>query len=123
MGFLKKVFKRKEGGTFLGNIIRGVASNYTGGILGSGAQMKKGPSVQEQIDQALANSQAGASQQQVVSSPAPSPLDPLSAKLNDFLSKSTKDVTIQGGLDKNTKWYIGGALGAVLLVVLLTRKK
>ncbi len=37
MGFLKNIFKRKEGGTFVGNLIRGGSSAMTGGILGSGA--------------------------------------------------------------------------------------
>lgn len=31
------LFKKKVGGTFLGNLVRGVASKYTGGILGGGA--------------------------------------------------------------------------------------
>ncbi len=36
MGFLKNIFKRKEGGTKLGNLLRGTSSALTGGILGSG---------------------------------------------------------------------------------------
>lgn len=37
MGFLKNIFKKKPGGTLLGNLVRGVSSAATGGILGSGA--------------------------------------------------------------------------------------
>lgn len=32
MGFLKKIFKKKPGGTLVGNIFRGAASKITGGI-------------------------------------------------------------------------------------------
>ncbi len=32
MGLLKNIFKKKPGGTFVGNLIRGVASKVTGGI-------------------------------------------------------------------------------------------
>lgn len=39
MGFLKKMFKKKPGGTFFGNLVRGTASKYTGGILGNGKHM------------------------------------------------------------------------------------
>ncbi len=35
--FLKKVFKKKEGGTAVGNIIRIAANKATGGIIGTGA--------------------------------------------------------------------------------------
>lgn len=34
--FLKKVFKAKKGGTFVGNLIRGAANKVSGGILGNG---------------------------------------------------------------------------------------
>lgn len=40
MGFLSKIFKRKKGGTFLGNMLRGASSKLTGGILGSGAGLE-----------------------------------------------------------------------------------
>lgn len=41
MGFLKNIFKKKEGGSKLGNLLRGVSSSFTGGILGSGAGLAK----------------------------------------------------------------------------------
>lgn len=41
MGLFKNVFKRKEGGTFLGNMVRGVARQYSGGLLGNGMMMLK----------------------------------------------------------------------------------
>ena len=33
MGFFKKIFKRKPGGTFVGKLIRGVGDNFTGGLV------------------------------------------------------------------------------------------
>ena len=41
MGFFKKIFKRKKGGTFFGNLLRSTASAATGGILGSGVGLAK----------------------------------------------------------------------------------
>lgn len=41
MGFLKKLFKKKKGGTKLGNLIRGVANKVSGGKLGTGKNMLK----------------------------------------------------------------------------------
>jgi hypothetical protein len=35
MSFLKKAFGKKPGGSMLGNALRGVASNYSGGTLGN----------------------------------------------------------------------------------------
>lgn len=37
----KDIFKRKEGGTLLGNMVRGVVNNASGGLLGNGALMLK----------------------------------------------------------------------------------
>lgn len=36
MAFLGGLFKKKPGGTFVGNLIRGVASGVTGGLIGNG---------------------------------------------------------------------------------------
>lgn len=36
MSFFSKILKKKPGGTLLGNILRKVASAFTGGILGEG---------------------------------------------------------------------------------------
>lgn len=47
MGFFKNIFKRKKGGTKLGNLIRGVASSSTGGMLGSGQGLARWEAKQE----------------------------------------------------------------------------
>ncbi|AGO49231.1 structural protein [Cellulophaga phage phi18:4] len=51
MGFFKNIFKKKKGGTFLGNLVRGVSSSATGGILGSGAGLAKWEAEQAQKEQ------------------------------------------------------------------------
>lgn len=35
MGFFKNIFKRKPGGTVVGNLVRGVADNFSGGLYSS----------------------------------------------------------------------------------------
>lgn len=53
--------KRKEGGTVVGNILRGVVNNISGGLLGNGALMlKPGQSAQENNQAAIAAAAAGA---------------------------------------------------------------
>ena len=41
MSFLSGLFKRKPGGTFVGNLIRGAANKASGGLLGNGAMILK----------------------------------------------------------------------------------
>ena len=68
MSFFKKLFKRKKGGTFIGNLIRGVANKATGGILGNGVGLAKweakqekkeyNKAVQDEVNKRLKQSQA-----------------------------------------------------------------
>lgn len=51
MGFLSNIFKKKKGGTFVGNLLRGGASAFTGGLLGSGAGLQKWEAEQAQKEQ------------------------------------------------------------------------
>lgn len=39
MGFLSNIFKKKPGGTVVGNLIRGVVNKASSGVLGTGAGM------------------------------------------------------------------------------------
>lgn len=41
MSFLAKMFEKQAGGSTFGNVLRGVASKYTQGALGSGAELEK----------------------------------------------------------------------------------
>lgn len=49
MSFFSNIFKKKSGGTVVGNLIRGVASTATGGILGQGTELAKWEAEQAQI--------------------------------------------------------------------------
>lgn len=51
------LFKKKAGGTKVGNFIRGVASTATGGLLGAGANMIKLEPSQESHDALVKNAQ------------------------------------------------------------------
>ena len=48
MGFFKNIFKRKKGGTTVGNLIRGVASSVTNGAFGNGRDLSIWEAKQEQ---------------------------------------------------------------------------
>lgn len=52
MGFFKRLFKRKKGGTFFGNLLRKASSTVTGGILGSGVGLANWEAKQHAHDQA-----------------------------------------------------------------------
>lgn len=55
----KDLFKRKEGGTVVGNLLRGALNNVSGGLLGNGVFMLKDGQTEEQnqkqIEQAVIN--------------------------------------------------------------------
>lgn len=59
MSFLKKIFKAKEGGTLVGNLIRGSASSLTGGLLGQGV-MNQAMLAKQNQNQPVLNASAGA---------------------------------------------------------------
>lgn len=53
MSFFKDLFKRKPGGTFVGNLIRGVANKASYGLLGNGLfKLKEGESPDESNENA-----------------------------------------------------------------------
>lgn len=47
MGFFKNIFKKKPGGTFLGNLIRKGANVASGGVLGNGTELRAWEAKQE----------------------------------------------------------------------------
>lgn len=109
MSFFKDLFKRKPGGTFLGNLLRSAAHTASGGMLGNGAMMLKSDE--------SANSQSSTS-----SSPTPS-----------FLMSQIQAETVnQGGnmgaaimnnsIMKFARQHIkliGGLIGGVLFFTLI----
>ena len=65
MGFFKNIFKKKKGGTFVGNLIRGVASTATGGVLGSGAGLANWEAEQEAKELNALKAQIASQQKQI----------------------------------------------------------
>lgn len=60
MGAFKNLFKRKEGGTPLGNTIRGILKSTTNGLLGNGLLMKKaGETKAQENDRIIQSVSAG----------------------------------------------------------------
>ncbi|AXH78170.1 MAG: structural protein [Bacteriophage sp.] len=109
MGLLKKIFKKKPGGTFFGNLIRAGVSKVSGGILGSGANRL--PLVEgAQQQQTNQNIQENASQ------------SALAQTLSGLLQGATKDVTVKGGVDNKTIMVVGGVAVVGVLIALLMKK-
>ena len=50
MGFLDGLFKKKRGGTFVGNLLRGGVNTVTDGLLGNGSALAKWEAEQDELD-------------------------------------------------------------------------
>ena len=106
------IFKSKPGGSFLGNMVRGVASKFTGGILGGGAMLNaslgKQQAAQDEIDRAtmLAKGVAMAAAGGVIGD------NPKVQKL------------IASGIWEKYKYFIiGGAVAIIGTIIYLATKK
>lgn len=128
MGFLSGIFKRKKGGTFVGNLIRGAASKATGGILGSGAGLaaweakeaeKKTEGLQNQIAHLTSKINSKQMGADLVSSTIKnSPVDKTSPNAGESVVIET--------LKSNWAYILGGLIGVgglVYLIIRLSRKK
>lgn len=113
MAFLGSLFKKKPGGTLVGNLLRGAASNFTGGILGSGAnRIEYG---QTQTNAELAQSGAATVTSNVAGSLIAGAMDTKEGK------ELTKD-TIIAWLKANWIKVLLPGLGLVALVVYLVKR-
>jgi hypothetical protein len=135
--FLKKVFKRKPGGTFMGNLLRGVAQNAKGMIpggnllpIGDGLMMKK-PEIQAAPAEAIQMAQTPAQATQVIQALAPN-LPPAAVptatqavmSANDpgeaiRVATSLNAMQNNGSKKKNTAMIIGGSIFSVALIALI----
>lgn len=105
MAFLKKLLRKKPGGTAVGNIFRGASANLSGGALGQG--MNKIEIGQTQTNRELAQN-AGSYQ------------DPFTLAINNALTGAAMTREAQGGawatigIWAKEKWYIVlGLIGAI----------
>ena len=110
---LKDLFKRKPGGTVVGNLLRGAASATTGGLLGRGAMMLKEGETTEKSNAKLA-SKAGA---------AAMAFNNAGASTSGGTEKNVKlGATIQWFKDK--WYYVAGAIVVVTgLFIFIKRSK
>ena len=116
MGFLGNLFKKKPGGTLVGNILRGVASNATGGILGSGAG-------RIELGQTQTNKELALAQGQVVPTVGQQALQIAGTAI---ASTPEGQAAIQKTIWQKYKPYIlgGGAIAALLVIwKLMTGRK
>ena len=117
------LFSKKPGGTFFGNLLRGVASAATGGILGSGAnrieigQTKTNAQLQaEAIAAQTAAAQAALSNPQQLGAS-------IGGSLQNQLTQQGVSAAASGIWAKYKGWIIaGGAALLGLIVFLVTRK-
>lgn len=102
------IFKSKPGGTFLGNVVRGAANKFSGGVIGNGAMLAKSqnlPPVQALNFDAI---KGGA-------------FDAVGAAIDK--SPETKKAIALGVWSKY-KFHILGAVAAIAgITIFLTRKK
>lgn len=103
------IFKKKPGGTFMGNIIRGAANKFSGGVLGNGAGLMQADSQQHTP---IVN------------------MDAIKGNVFDALggavdkSPTVKKALVEGVWSKY-KFYILGAVATIVAITafLVTRKK
>lgn len=126
MGFFKTLFKKKKGGTFFGNLIRGAANKATGGILGNGVQLAKNDAKIEQREynqavQAQVQKQLRASQAYQAGQTATPSVVGKSANLRATLpgeSDTPSGKTDVGAWLKKNWYFVAGPVGLIVVVVL-----
>lgn len=127
MGFLSGLFKRKKGGTFVGNLIRGVANKATGGVLGNGADLAKweAEQAQKEFDKQYQETKAKLAQNQAYNqgSTLGNQFNVMDA--NDPRVGATKKEAMKNFLKDNIAWVIGSfvaIIGLTLLTVKLIKR-
>jgi hypothetical protein len=115
MGFFKKLFRRKKGGTFFGNLIRGVTNKFSGGILGQGQDLAKWEQKEydKQVRNDIRKSNAFIKGQSIA--------QPYADKLNN--TQVVKDAKLSLAMSwlKKYRWHIG--IPAVIVVGYLVYNK
>lgn len=113
------IFKSKPGGSFLGNLVRGVANKFSGGILGNGAMLQA--SLAKQEGDAAKLDAANVQIQQAVSLGRAAVV----GVVGDQLGNNTEvKKMIADGIWSKYKFYIIGAGSALVLLItyLIMRK-
>jgi len=101
------LFSKKPGGTFFGNLLRIGANKLTGGVLGNGANMIPLPSGPQTVTTPVAPDLQNSA---------------LAETLNGIIKGATKDVSVKGGVDKDTMLMVGGIAGVAIVIALIMKK-
>lgn len=108
-GFLKKLFKRKPGGTMIGNLLRKVSNQMTGGVLGNGMmKLQEGETVEQSNDR-IADRLSNVATAGIMADKATGFVDDLHSKLKQSGSK----IYLIGG----------GILAAIIALFMFMRGK
>lgn len=126
MGFFKNIFKKKRGGTVVGNLIRGVASTATGGALGSGVALKNWEAKQDAKEKQALHNEIASLRKSIDGRQMGEDLVKSAVK-NGAASGQTDpnlgEHIVLTTLKKHWAYITGGLLVVGLMIYLLTRKK
>jgi hypothetical protein len=125
MGFLSGLFKKKKGGTMFGNLLRGVSSKVTGGLLGSGAGLQAWEESQNQtelndlqkqlmVSNNRANNGFAAGQKMAMAG-----IEAAGGQPNATIGQSVFTETLK----KNWYFVLGGVIAIVGIVYLIVKPK
>lgn len=126
MGFLDGLFKKKRGGTFVGNLLRGAANTVSDGLIGNGAQLSKWESEQDELDY---KEQYKKRKESLLDNPAYNIGNQIGNASNKHLPPIDEDVRKNvtsnaiGVLLKKYALYIAGGLLALILCIWFIIKK
>lgn len=129
MGFFGNLFKKKKGGTFFGNLLRGASNIATGGILGSGAQLAKNDEKLAQAEfekaKALENANSKNSTAFQIGAALGSPLKkPFNKVVTESdASKKLQNQQIMAWFKRNWIKIVGGIVSIVAIIFLIKKFK
>lgn len=115
VGLFSNIFKKKPGGTLFGNLLRGAASHFTGGMLGSGAN-------RIELGQTQTNAQIAAAQaEQMGVAPPPNPA--LAAAAGVVMSNpQVQQAAKEAAFAKAKPFLIGGGIIAAIIALVFVLK-
>lgn len=129
MGFFSNIFKKKKGGTFFGNLVRGVANTATGGILGTGKELAtwQAKTEESEYNKALAENQRLIEQSKGFGMGSEMGA-PLKGEVDNFMNdsdvaKQVQNQQVQAWVSRN--WWVIAlpVVGVTALVIYLIKRK
>lgn len=116
-GLFARIFKRKPGGTMVGNLIRSVAKGYTGGLLGNGAmKLQEGETIEDANARLLSQ---GGSAAIAFNEAWGNPY----ADGKKSWSENMESGAMYQFLKNKLGYVVGGVVGLVLLIVYAFKRK